>query len=202
VTKTYTVKEIFPTIQGEGFWSGRAATFVRFAGCNLWTGLEEHRAKAVCQFCDTDFLGGRRYTLESLVAAIQSHRPKFVVFTGGEPGLQLDTQLVRQLQRRGFYCAVETNGTLPIPPLLDWVCVSPKSGTDIIVSAADELKLVYPQDGLAPWLAQAKVSAKHKWLSPMDGPALRENIAKAVKYVSEDCQWRLNVQAHKFWEIR
>lgn len=200
--KTYAIKEIFASIQGEGFWSGRAATFVRFSGCNLWTGREKDRANAICQFCDTDFVGGERYTLPQLLLAIGELRPRFVVFTGGEPGLQLDTQLVRSLQRRGFYCAVETNGTVPVPPTLDWICVSPKAGTDIVTTQADELKLVYPQVGLEPWLAKARVSAKHLWLSPMDGPDLKRNTDLAIEYVAADCQWRLNAQSHKQWGVR
>lgn len=200
--KRYTVKEVFASIQGEGFWSGRAATFVRFAGCNLWTGKEKDRADAICQFCDTDFVGGEKYTLVELVHKICELRPKFVVFTGGEPGLQLDTILVRELQRRGFYCAVETNGTLMVPSALDWICVSPKAGTKIVTANADELKLVYPQPGLEPWLAKARVSAKHMWLSPMDGPNIKQNTDLAINYVSLDCQWRLNLQNHKQWGVR
>jgi 7-carboxy-7-deazaguanine synthase len=200
--KLYTVKEIFPTIQGEGFWSGRAATFVRFAGCNLWSGREEDRAKAACQFCDTDFVGGRRYTLEQLVAEVLDYPQRFIVFTGGEPGLQLDAELVRVLQRRGFYCAVETNGTVPLPLSLDWVCVSPKAGTQIVTTQADELKLVYPQENLPPWEARLRITAKHMWLSPMDGPDWKANVQRAVEFVAMDGRWRLNIQAHKMWGIR
>lgn len=198
--KTYAVKEIFHTIQGEGFHAGKAAVFVRFSGCNLWSGKEEHRSRAVCQFCDTQFLGGTRMTRKGIVDEVSLY-PGIIVFTGGEPALQLDVELVRELQKRGRYVAIETNGTRPIPPMIDWACVSPKAGTEIVVDEADELKLVFPQEGLAPWAASAKVHAKHWWLSPMDGPNWKQNVDEAIAYVKIESRWRVNIQAHKFWEV-
>lgn len=198
--KTYAVHSIFHTLQGEGFHIGKPAVFVRFSGCNLWSGQERHRGRAVCQFCDTEFLGGKRMTSQEIVKEV-SEKPGMVVFTGGEPALQLDEELVRELQRRNRYVAIETNGTRRIPSMIDWICVSPKAGTDIVVNRADELKLVYPQNGMEPWLAAAKVNAKHLWLSPMDGSEWRNNVLKSVEYVKMDSRWRLNIQAHKIWDI-
>lgn len=199
--KTYIVHDLFHTIQGEGCNAGKAAVFVRFAGCNLWSGREQDRDKAICQFCDTQFVGGKRYTRAELVEAISQY-PGMVVFTGGEPALQLDAELVRTLQRRGRHVAIETNGTRPIPAMIDWVCVSPKAGTAIVVKRADELKLVYPQDGMQPWLASALVDAPHQWLSPMDGPDWQANVSAAITYAKSDSRWRINIQAHKFWRVK
>ena len=199
----YTVHHIFHTLQGEGANSGRAAVFVRFAGCNLWSGREQDRATAICRFCDTDFRTGVRYSRAELVAKIRSFEgPDLIVFTGGEPALQLDQPLVDELHDEfGYEVAIETNGTRPIPKV-QWVCVSPKAGTDIVVRQADELKLVYPQDpGLTPEDALRAVAANYLWLSPMDGPHWRENVAAAVEHVKRDRRWRLNIQAHKFWGI-
>jgi 7-carboxy-7-deazaguanine synthase (Cx14CxxC type) len=201
---TYTVHEIFHTLQGEGANLGRPAVFVRFAGCNLWSGREEDRAGAVCRFCDTEFRKGGRYSRAELVAAILSFKgPRLVVFTGGEPALQLDQALVDELHRQhGYEVAIETNGTRPIPDV-QWTCVSPKAGTRIVVRRADELKLVFPQGpGLTPEQAMAAVEATHFWLSPMDGPDFAENVKAALDYVKGDSRWRLNIQAHKFWGIR
>lgn len=198
--KVYKVKAIFHTLQGEGFHSGKAATFVRFTGCNLWSGLEEHRSKAVCQFCDTDFVGGATVTLEQIVDEC-CKTPGMVVFTGGEPALQLDNELVRALQKRNKYVAIETNGTMTVPGALDWVCVSPKAGSDVVVREADELKLVYPQDGMTPDRARAIVHAKHLWLSPMDGPSLIRNMQAAVTFAKMDTRWRVNIQTHKILGI-
>lgn len=197
---TYTVHSIFHTVQGEGVHSGKAAVFVRFAGCNLWSGREQDRAKAICQFCDTQFRGGQRMTRQQIVDEV-SRYPGMVVFTGGEPALQLDGELVRALQQRKRFVAIETNGTHVIPSLLDWVCVSPKAGTTIVIDRADELKLVYPQEGMEPWLASARVRAQHQWLSPMDGPDWQANASAAIAYAKMDARWRVNIQAHKFWGV-
>jgi 7-carboxy-7-deazaguanine synthase (Cx14CxxC type) len=201
---TYTVHEIFHTLQGEGANIGRAAVFVRFAGCNLWSGREEDRQAAACSFCDTEFRKGDRYSGAELIAKIRSFKgPDLVVFTGGEPALQLDQQLVDALhQEHGYEVAIETNGTRPIPRV-QWTCVSPKAGTQIVVRAADELKLVFPQGPeLTPDSAMEMVEARHLWLSPMDGPEWARNVEAAVDYVKKDSRWRLNIQAHKFWCIR
>lgn len=200
---TYVVNAIFHTVQGEGANMGRAAVFVRFAGCNLWSGREQDRATAICKFCDTDFRKGKRYSRGELVAEILSFRgPDLLVFTGGEPALQLDQELVDQLHRdHGYEVAIETNGTRPIPTV-QWTCVSPKAGTKIVVRRADELKLVFPQGpDLTPEDAMRAVEAKYHWLSPMDGPDWAENVRAALDYVKTNAQWRLNIQAHKFWGI-
>jgi 7-carboxy-7-deazaguanine synthase (Cx14CxxC type) len=197
----YTVHSIFHTVQGEGVHSGKPAVFVRFAGCNLWSGREQDRVKAICKFCDTEFRGGRRMTRQQIVDEV-SRYPGMVVFTGGEPALQLDGELVRALQQRRRFVAIETNGTRPIPTMLDWVCVSPKAGTTIVVDRADELKLVYPQTGMEPWLASAHVHAPHQWLSPMDGTEWQANVSAAIAYAKMDARWRVNIQAHKFWNVQ
>ena len=202
MTKIYTVNEIFYTIQGEGCNSGKAAVFVRFAGCNLWSGLEADREKAVCQFCDTDFVGGAKYTLGELVQEISALHCNFVVFTGGEPCLQLDGDLVRALHRRHKYIAVETNGTLPVPLGVDWICVSPKANAPIRQKDADEIKLVFPQQALTPDAVRAQIVARHLWLSPMDGPNFKRNVEATIIYAKLDPRWRVNIQAHKVWEIR
>jgi 7-carboxy-7-deazaguanine synthase len=204
---TYAVKEIFKTLQGEGAHAGRAAVFCRFAGCNLWTGREQDRAKAICQFCDTDFVGtdglngGKFDQAEALadrIAAIwgTSNLYRFVVCTGGEPLLQLDKPLIDALHERGFEIAVETNGTITPPEHIDWLCVSPKSGSNLIVTEGAELKIVYPQkhqdlDKLA------RLNFRQFWLQPMDGPTRDENTAAAVEYCQEHPQWRLSLQTHK-----
>jgi len=197
----YTVHSIFHTLQGEGIHSGKPAVFVRFAGCNLWSGREQDRAKAICQFCDTEFRGGRRMTREQIVDEVTQYSG-MVVFTGGEPALQLDGELVRALQKHRRFVAIETNGTRPIPSMLDWVCVSPKAGTTIVVDRADELKLVYPQTGMEPWVASEHVCAPHQWLSPMDGPDWQANVSAAVEFAKMDARWRVNIQAHKFWGVK
>lgn len=204
--KSYLVNEVFYTIQGEGNWSGRAAVFCRFSRCNLWTGREEDRATAICQFCDTDFASGTRMTQDELVRLIfttwpqTAHKP-MVVFTGGEPLLQLDEELVWILKDLGFYVAVETNGTMPVPDGVNWVCVSPKAGTTIRLPYADELKLVFPQQMLMPDRL-VDYLAKIRWLSPMDGPDLEANTQAAIEYVMGDPTWRLNVQTHKLIGVR
>jgi len=203
----YTVKEIFYTLQGEGRQAGRAAVFCRFAGCNLWSGRETDRATAQCTFCDTDFIGtdgeggGRFETAAELAAAIAAAwtggaSQRFVVFTGGEPLLQLDEPVLAATQARGFTCAVETNGTRPAPPGVDWICVSPKAGAPLTLTRGDELKLVYPQPGLAPEAVET-LAFEHFWLQPMDGPAREENTQAAVAYCLAHPRWRLSLQTHK-----
>lgn len=204
---TYAVKEIFKTLQGEGAQAGSAAVFCRFAGCNLWSGREEDRPAAVCQFCDTDFVGmdgaggGRFGTAAALLDAIEAawgpgREHRLIVFTGGEPLLQLDETVLGEARRRGFRCAVETNGTLAAPAGLDWICVSPKAGAELAQRAGDELKLVFPQPGLMPD-AVAQLDFRHFFLQPMDGPDLAANTAAAVRWCMEHPRWRLSVQTHK-----
>jgi 7-carboxy-7-deazaguanine synthase (Cx14CxxC type) len=210
---TYTVKEVFYTLQGEGTHSGRPAVFCRFSGCNLWTGREQDRATAICTFCDTDFLGvgpdgGKFRTPDDLADAIASHWPssngigqRFVVCTGGEPLLQLDTAAIDALHRRGFEVAVETNGTVQPPTGIDWVCVSPKAGAETILRRGDELKLVYPQTGALPEeFADAKFGAFY--LQPMDGPDLDRNTQLAIDYCLAHPNWKLSLQTHKFVGVR
>ena len=208
----YTVKEIFYTLQGEGFHAGRPAVFCRFSGCNLWTGREEDRARAVCGFCDTDFVGvgpegGRFDTAGALADAIAACWPsggggrRYVVCTGGEPLLQLDAPLVDALHARGFEVAVETNGTRQAPPGIDWVCVSPKANAPLALTRGDELKLVYPQAGGEPE-RYAHLDFAHFSLQPMDGPELARNTAAAMAYCLEHPQWRLSLQTHKALGIR
>jgi 7-carboxy-7-deazaguanine synthase len=208
----YTVKEIFKTLQGEGGQAGRAAVFCRFSGCNLWSGRESDRAKAQCRFCDTDFVGtdgtaGGRYAsasfLSDAVAAAwgdcRDHR--FVVLTGGEPMLQVDTPLIDALHSEGFEIAIETNGTLPIPEGIDWVCVSPKAGTELKVRQGNELKIVYPQVGIDPALYSNLEFGRFS-LSPMDSEFLKENIKLAIAYCLENPKWVLSTQTHKHLGIR
>lgn len=208
----YNVKEIFYTLQGEGFHTGRPAVFCRFTSCNLWTGREQDRARAICTFCDTDFVGtngpggGRFRDAEALADAIEKAWPhsseahRMVVCTGGEPLLQLDTVLIDALHARGFYVAVETNGTQAAPAGLDWICVSPKIGAPLVLTGGDELKLVYPQAGGDPEQFEHLDFAAFR-LSPMDGPQVRENTAAAVEYCLKRPQWRLNLQTHKYLGI-
>jgi 7-carboxy-7-deazaguanine synthase len=212
--KNYQVKEIYYTLQGEGANTGRAAVFCRFAGCNLWTGLEEDRAAAVCNFCDTDFVGvdgpggGRFASAESLADAVASHWPAdhstaarpLVVCTGGEPLLQLDEPLVRALHDAGFEIAVETNGTRLPPPGLDWICVSPKAGAELVLKAGDELKLVFPQAGIEPDQYEA-LDFRWFFLQPMDGPECERNTQLAIRYCLEHPRWRLSLQTHKLLNL-
>ncbi|MBU3607484.1 7-carboxy-7-deazaguanine synthase [Polynucleobacter nymphae] len=216
----YTVKELFPTLQGEGAHAGRAAVFCRFAGCNLWSGREEDRATAVCKFCDTDFVGsdgdggGKFETAQDLANVIESSwrstsagpQQRYVVFTGGEPLLQLDEQLITKLHQKGFELAIETNGTIKVPKGVDWVCVSPKAGSDLIVLQANELKLVIPQEGhdsLEKLLARfEKMDYRNRFLQPMDGPNLKMNTALAVNLCQKRPLWRLSLQSHKLIGIR
>ncbi len=208
----YSVKEIFYTLQGEGVQTGRPAVFCRFAGCNLWSGREADRASAVCTFCDTDFVdtdgpgGGRFATADALATAVAAAWPAgagglpFVVCTGGEPLLQLDAELVSALHRRGFEIAVETNGTRPPPPGLDWICVSPKAGAELVVRAGDELKLVYPQTGAEPERFEP-LAFRYFFLQPMDGPARARNTDAALRYCLAHPRWRLSLQTHKLLGI-
>lgn len=203
---TYSVKELFYTLQGEGAQAGRAAVFCRFAGCNLWTGREQDRATAVCTFCDTDFVGtdgeggGKFATADALADAIAKAWPgggkPYVVCTGGEPLLQLDTPLIDALHARGFEVAVETNGTQPAPPGLDWICVSPKADAPLVLTSGHELKLVYPQP-LAQPERFAQLDFQHFFLQPMDSVLQREHTKAAVDYCRSHPQWRLSVQMHK-----
>jgi len=211
---SYAVKELFYTLQGEGAQAGRAAVFCRFAGCNLWTGRETDRAHAVCQFCDTDFVGtdgaggGRFATAAALACAVAGAWPaavgaqagaearRFVVCTGGEPLLQLDVPLIEALHAEGFEIAVETNGTQQPPAGLDWICVSPKAGAELVLRAGDELKLVYPQAGAEPERFEG-LAFRHFFLQPMDGPDRERNTALAVRYCLAHPRWRLSLQTHK-----
>jgi 7-carboxy-7-deazaguanine synthase len=202
---SYAVKEIFLTLQGEGMQAGRRAVFLRFAGCNLWSGREADRADARCNFCDTDFVGldgenGGRYEAEALAATVRrlwadGPRP-LVVITGGEPLLQLDAALIGALHGQGFEVAVETNGTLPAPAGLDWICVSPKAGTEIVQRSGDELKLVWPQPGIDPD-ALAGWDFRHFLIQPMDCAGKDAALAGAVAFVMENPRWRLSLQTHK-----
>lgn len=209
----YAVKEIFYTLQGEGAQSGRAAVFCRFAGCNLWSGREEDRAAAICKFCDTDFAdtngpgGGKFAAAEDLAAAIEDRWPRgtadsrrFVVCTGGEPLLQLDSKLIDALHRRGFEIAVESNGTIAAQDGIDWLCISPKAGARLVQKAGDELKLVYPQPGAEPELFE-QMPFRHFFLQPMDGPERERNTALALRYCMEHPTWRLSLQTHKILGI-
>jgi 7-carboxy-7-deazaguanine synthase (Cx14CxxC type) len=210
---SYTVREIFYTLQGEGFHAGRPAVFCRFSGCNLWTGREEDRADAVCTFCDTEFVGvgpdgGKFATADALADAIAARWPDggdrgrpYVVCTGGEPLLQLDAPLIDALHARGFEVAVETNGTQPAPPGLDWICVSPKANAPLVLERGDELKLVYPQSGGEPE-RYAALSFAHFSLQPMDGPAVERNTQLALAYCLAHPRWRLSLQTHKALGIR
>jgi 7-carboxy-7-deazaguanine synthase len=209
---SYAVKAIFYTLQGEGANTGRPAVFCRFAGCNLWTGREADRSQATCQFCDTDFVGtdgpggGRFGSPEALAGAVAAAWPgdrfskRFVVCTGGEPLLQLDIPLVAALHRENFEVAVETNGTQLPPEGIDWLCVSPKAGADLVVRAGHELKLVYPQLG-APPADFEDLAFQHFFLQPMDGPEREANTASALNYCLAHPRWRLSLQTHKLLGI-
>ena len=211
---SYTVKEIYYTLQGEGANVGRSAVFLRFAGCNLWTGLEQDRATAVCAFCDTDFVGsdgpggGKFSTPRELAAAVASCWPAaysslarpLVVCTGGEPLMQMDEALVVALHEAGFEVAIETNGTRLPPPGIDWVCVSPKANADLVLTHGDELKLIFPQPGAEPEKFE-RLSFRHFFLQPMDGPERERNTRLALAYCLEHPQWRLSLQTHKLLGI-
>ena len=208
---SYSVKEIYLTIQGEGFHTGKHAVFCRFTGCNLWTGLEKDRNKAICTFCDTDFVGtdglnGAKYSSAELLADKidelwqKDLKDKLVVFTGGEPLLQLNKKLIDLLHSKKFKVAVETNGTIIPPENIDWICVSPKKGAKFKLKHGDELKLVYPQDGFSPQLFET-FDFDHFFLQPMDGKNLQRNILQSVSYCIENPLWRLSLQTHKIMGI-
>ena len=209
---SYSVKEIFYTLQGEGLRAGRPAVFCRFAGCNLWSGREEDRAEAACRFCDTDFvgtngtLGGKFRQADELARLIAAQWPegqghRYVVLTGGEPLLQLDGALIEALHAHGFEIAVETNGTVPAPPGIDWICVSPKAGASWVQRSGHELKLVFPQPGLMPG-SVADAAFEHFLLQPMDGPLRAGNTRDAIAYCQAHPPWRLSLQTHKILDIR
>ncbi len=208
----YTVKEIFYTLQGEGANAGRAAVFCRFSGCNLWTGREDDRHRAICQFCDTDFVGvgpdgGKFATADDLANSVASQWPeagsgrRLVVCTGGEPLLQLDIAAIEALHARGFEVAVETNGTQAAPPGLDWICVSPKAHAPLVQRSGNELKLVYPQADLDPSSWEA-LTFDYFFLQPMDGPDVAENTRRATRYCMDHPRWRLSIQTHKLLGLR
>ena len=209
----YAVKEIYLTLQGEGYHTGRPAVLLRFAGCNLWSGLEADRGRAICRFCDTDFVGtdgpgggtfGTAADLARAVAAewpAEQPSPPFVVCTGGEPLLQLDAPLIAALHAVGFEVAVETNGTGQAPDGLDWICVSPKAGVPLVLDHGDELKLVYPQVGAEPERF-VHLAFPHFYLQPMDGPDRERNTELAFRYVAEHPQWKVSLQTHKLMGIR
>ena len=212
---SYAVKEIYFTLQGEGFHTGRPAVFLRFAGCNLWSGKEQDRATAVCQFCDTEFVGtdgpgGGRFTTAAELARVVARAwaaagpvadSRFTVVTGGEPLLQLDDALVGTLHAEGFEIAVETNGTRLPPEGVDWTCVSPKAGAELVLRWGDELKLVYPQVGAEPERYEA-LEFDHFFLQPMDGPDLEHNMRLAAEFCERSAKWRLSLQMHKLLGIR
>jgi 7-carboxy-7-deazaguanine synthase (Cx14CxxC type) len=210
---TYSVKEVFYTLQGEGVNAGRPAVFCRFSGCNLWSGREADRATAICSFCDTDFVGtdgtagGKFPSADALADAIERHWPseertrRFVVLTGGEPMLQIDAPLVAALHERGFFIAVETNGTVEPVAGIDWVCVSPKAGTTLAIQSGQELKLVFPQTGAEPELF-VQFNFQHFFLQPMDGALQQENTKRAIDYCKANPFWSLSVQTHKMVGIR
>ncbi|AVS93743.1 7-carboxy-7-deazaguanine synthase [Paracidovorax avenae] len=211
---TYSVKEIFYTLQGEGGQAGMPAVFCRFAGCNLWSGREEDRSTAVCRFCDTDFvgtdgtLGGKYAQADALADVIAAQWPahdadhRLVVLTGGEPLLQLDTPLIDALHARGFRIAVESNGTVAAPPGIDWLCVSPKAGAPWVQRAGQELKLVWPQPGFDLAELESATRFEHRFLQPMDGPEQAANISLCIAACMERPAWRLSLQTHKLTGIR
>lgn len=209
---TYSIKEIFYTLQGEGNHAGRPAVFCRFSGCNLWSGREEDRSSAICQFCDTDFVGidgeggGKFKTAAALAERINSLWPlsypdsKYVVFTGGEPLLQLDIELINAMHQVGFEIAIETNGTLPVPEGVDWICVSPKMGSKLVVLKGSELKVVIPQLGQS-MSEYESLDFEHYFVQAMDGPKQGENLRLAIAYCKANPKWKLSVQTHKLLQI-
>ena len=209
---TYAVKEVFLTLQGEGAQAGRRAVFCRFAGCNLWTGREQDRVKAVCQFCDTDFVGtdgtlGGKYADAGALAAVIAEswgaggEDRYVVLTGGEPMLQVDTALIDALHARDFEIAIESNGTIAAPPGIDWVCISPKAGSTVVQTRGDELKLVWPQPG-SDVAMLAELDFAHRLIQPLDDPNAAANVQACIDLVMADPRWRLSLQTHKSLGLR
>ncbi len=208
---SYSIKEIYYTLQGEGFHTGRPAVFIRFSGCNLWSGIEGDRANSICKFCDTDFLGnsdsgGKFESPKEIVTMVnrlwpigQNVKP-FVICTGGEPLLQLDQLIIDAFKNAGFIVAIETNGTLQPSDGIDWICVSPKSGTEMLLSKGNELKLVFPQNGMNPQ-DYLSLEFEHFYLQPMDGPQLHENTRSAIEYCMAHPRWTLSQQTHKTLNI-
>ena len=209
---SYSIKTLYYTLQGEGFYTGRPAVFCRFSGCNLWSGLEKDRKKAICSFCDTEFVGtdglngGKYPTAKSVAKKAYSLWPAetealpYVVCTGGEPLLQLDSKLIQAFHEYGFEIGIETNGTIPIPEEVDWVCVSPKSSAELIVEKGNELKIVYPQNGLDP-LDYVGLDFDHFSLQPMDGPNIQKTTHITLDYCMKHPQWNLSLQTHKLLNI-
>ena len=209
---TYSVKEIFLTLQGEGAQAGRRAVFCRFAGCNLWTGRERDRAKAICKFCDTDFVGtdgtfGGKYRDAAALAAViaeswgEGADDRYVVLTGGEPMLQVDAALIDALHAQGFTIAIETNGTHQVPRSIDWICVSPKAGSELVQKSGDELKLIWPQPG-SDVAMLADLNFAHRLIQPLDDPHAAANVQACIDLVMADPRWRLSLQAHKSLGLR
>lgn len=209
---TYSVKEIFLTLQGEGAQAGRRAVFCRFAGCNLWTGREADRVKAICKFCDTDFVGtdgaggGKFADAAALAAAVaacwgEGAEHRYVVLTGGEPMLQVDDALIDALHGAGFTIAIESNGTLAVPRSIDWICISPKAGSELVQQSGDELKLVWPQPG-SDLDRLAALDFTHRLIQPLDDPQQTANISACVALVQRDPRWRLSLQTHKLLGLR
>lgn len=208
--KKYAVKEIFYTLQGEGAHSGRPAIFLRFSGCNLWSGREEDRHKAICKFCDTDFWGtdghnGGKYNATELAARVDDMWPentgyKYIVCTGGEPLLQLDQGLIEELHQKGFEIAVETNGTLEVPEGIDWICMSPKANTEILVQKGHEIKVVYPQKGIDPKDFES-LDFLHFYIQPMDSEEQEDNTLQAIIFCKQNPKWKISLQTHKILGI-
>lgn len=208
---SYKVKEIYYTLQGEGARTGRPAVFLRFTGCNLWSGREEDRSEAVCQFCDTDFIGmdgvwGGKYDASSLAEQVNSLWPsneglKYVVCTGGEPLLQLDEDIIRALHDHGFEIGIETNGTIMVPKGVDWICLSPKANSNVVVQVGNELKLVVRQQGIDPKMFESW-DFQNFYLQPMDGPLVKEYTEWAMQYCLSHPRWKLSIQTHKLLGIR
>ncbi|PKP88823.1 MAG: 7-carboxy-7-deazaguanine synthase [Alphaproteobacteria bacterium HGW-Alphaproteobacteria-17] len=209
---TYAVKEIFLTLQGEGAQAGRRAVFCRFAGCNLWTGREQDRARAICKFCDTDFVGtdgtlGGKYADAAALAVViaecwgEGGDDRYVVLTGGEPMLQVDAALIDVLHAHGFTIAIETNGTFAVPRSIDWICVSPKAGSALVQTSGDELKLVWPQPG-SDVERLAGLDFTHRLVQPLDDPNATENVRQCIDLVMSDPRWRLSLQTHKSLGLR
>ena len=206
----YAIKEIYYTIQGEGFHTGRAAVFCRFSGCNLWNGLEKDRHKAICKFCDTEFFGtdginGGKYSAEELVSKILTTweglpEDCFVVFTGGEPALQMDDELIKELKHKNIEIAIETNGTILLPEGIDWICVSPKANTTIEQTSGHELKLVYPQAGLSPEMFN-DMDFDHFYLQPLYDANIEVHTVQTINYCRENPKWKLSLQTHKILGI-